>query len=151
MCFTQTSDRFHFWKVYASGSWGVRLEFDKKLLLNSTSDNQYIRHGEVNYLKINELRHQHLDVESLPFIKRWPYNDENEYRLFVEHHKGEEAVNRIGIDLSSLKRITLSPFATDDHQKLMREQLRLSLGQLDVRISNSTLLNNGPWKNGHNP
>jgi hypothetical protein len=137
--------------VYANGSWGVRLEFDKKRLLESIPDNQGLRHGEVNYLKINELRKQHVDVANLPFIKRWPYKDENEFRLFVEHHKGEEAVNRIGIDLSSLKRITLSPFATDEQRKLMREQLRLSLGQFDVRISNSTILNNGPWKNGQIP
>lgn len=42
-----------------------------------------IRHGEVEYLLLNQIKRTQ-DIDELPFAKRWGFQDEKEYRLVYE-------------------------------------------------------------------
>lgn len=54
---------------------------------------------------------QEVDLEILPFTKRWPYGDEKEYRAVYVNADVEMPAFPVPIALSAMKRITLSPLA----------------------------------------
>ena len=55
LCFAESSDAFHHWRVFASGLDGVCIEFDKESLLSALSADDRIRHGPMNYTQISKL------------------------------------------------------------------------------------------------
>jgi hypothetical protein len=107
VCFGIGDETIHHWKTYASGISGCCIEFDENKLLTSFDGIKEVRWGEVNYKKINEVRENTIKLSIIPFVKRWPYRCENEFRILWE---GETSQNTIDIDiaLTSINKITLS-------------------------------------------
>ena len=85
ICFAETNETFHHWKVFSDNISGVCIEFYKDKLLSHFQDNGNIVMGEAIYKKIKELQEDinsnSVDDSKLPFYKRHPYRDEKEYRI----------------------------------------------------------------------
>jgi hypothetical protein len=47
-----------------------------------------------------------VDAEKLPFLKRWPFGDEREYRAIYVNTVEEKDFRDVPIELGSLRRIT---------------------------------------------
>jgi hypothetical protein len=75
-------EKFHHWRVFAKGRDGVRIEFKHNAFDPILQQHQdHVRAGDVKYKKIATLRKRHPKVEELPFLKRQPYSDEEEFRI----------------------------------------------------------------------
>jgi hypothetical protein len=99
----------------------------------------------VKYLKISELQDA-LPGKKLPFLKRYPFEPECEFRLLFETPDLAMKSLDIPIPLSCIDRITLSPWL---HKKLaapLKEALWSLPGCISLNIASSTLISNEDWK-----
>jgi hypothetical protein len=50
LCFTQTDERYHHWSVFAAGTAGVCIRFDRAAFLQALEKHDGLRKGSVRYL-----------------------------------------------------------------------------------------------------
>ena len=82
--FTKGGDTIHHWNTFANGPAGCRIIFKAEPLLNAVNKAKGVRSGIVEYIKINELKRYSKVTNTWPFIKRWPYSCEDEFRIIYE-------------------------------------------------------------------
>jgi hypothetical protein len=146
LCFTEREETYHHWKIYAGGTDGVCLQFDKEKLLENLCDNPNIRMGEVVYKQIKEAqRLTSIDINELPFLKRFPYGDEREYRIVCIEDQPTSGLPKFDVELDCLNRITLAPWMPMGLFESVKKVLK-RVGGTDLEVSRSTLLENKTWK-----
>jgi hypothetical protein len=97
LCFTQTDEMYHHWRVFANGSAGVCIRFDRSRLLKAVRKQEGVRTGAVRYLRTDEMRDEKHETRELPFLKRYAYQDEHEFRMLYETRADELEHLDIGI------------------------------------------------------
>lgn len=147
LCFAETDETYHHWRVFSHGSDGVCIEFDKAMLLKSFENSPSIKQGNVDYKLVKALAQRSaIDVEKLPFLKRKPYAPECEYRVvYIDNDKSLEFKD-FPINVASIRRITLSPWMSKALAGSVQKALRGIDGCSMIKISRSTLISNDEWK-----
>jgi hypothetical protein len=145
LCFSMGDETIHHWSAFASGSAGCRIDFHMPTLVSTIADKNGIRHGKVIYKKINKLRAGDLANEKRPFIKRWPYRIEQEYRIIFESSDKADAAHKelpVSISMDCIRSITLNQETPESVFKSIKAQLGV---KSEKRISRSTLFENKTW------
>lgn len=144
ICFSLGDETIHHWKAYASGISGCCIEFDGPRLMEAFEGIQEIRSGEVKYRKISEIRKEGVDLLDLPYTKRWPYRNEEEFRILWEGHIDELQVS-VDIDIRAIRKITLSQLLPISFRHSMKEMLYQELRGTNVKVNISTVYRNRKW------
>ncbi len=147
LCFCQATERYHHWRVFANGPSGARIRFNRLDLLTLIKRTTEVRAEEVEYLKLAEARHRMPDTEELPFLKRYPFADEHEFRIIYESKTRKLRSLNIPISLSCIDEITLSPWLPQPLFDDTRRLLKTIKGCDKLKIRRSTLIGNDDWKN----
>lgn len=152
LCFAEASETYHHWRVFSSGSDGVCIEFDKVKLRSVIRHEPSVRAREVDYREINDVRAAPIEDDDLPFLKRSPYQDEQEYRLLYVSHETTAEFHHLRLpSLSSISRITLSPWMPAALVTSVKETLKEIEGCKTLKIYRSTLVDNERWKKAAKP
>jgi hypothetical protein len=146
LCFTQTGETYHHWRVFANGSGGVCVSFKRAELLKAVKQTPGLRMDSVTYLKLQEIRGTKPAVEELPFLKRYPFEDEKEFRMIYASKTKSLSAFDIDIPLTCIDKITLSPWLHPSLSSSLRQFLHSVDGCDSVRIHRSTLIGNEEWK-----
>jgi hypothetical protein len=150
LCFTEASETYHHWRVFAGGSSGVCLEFDKTLLLTSLDGVPGLRTGSVQYLTINALEKAAAKSPDLPFVKRYPYRDEREFRLIYEDSKGATAPKDVPFDPTALRKVVINPVINPWMANSVYESVKVVLRGIEgwdhLRVQRTTLVDNERWR-----
>ena len=118
LCFSTAPETYHHWSVFADGSAGVCIQFKRDELMAALKGHAGIRCRDVDYLPIKVAEGKKLKIKDLPFTKRYPFQDECEWRVIYESQGEKKSAHDIPIPLSSIARVTLSPWlpeALKDH------------------------------------
>jgi len=145
LCFTQATETYHHWQVYAKGPAGVCIHFRREELLAAVKSHVQVRARSVRYRKLTDPRAKTLAVPDLPFLKRIAFKDEREFRIIYESDKPDEKLLDAPIPLGCIERVTLSP---EMHSRLttpLKRLLRSIPGCADLEVQRSTLLGNREW------
>ena len=146
LCFTRESETYHHWRVFSSGSSGACINFRAADLEDTFRKARGVRFKSIEYLKMKELRTRRPTTSQLPFIKRIPYKHENEFRAIWESKTEETFSLGIPIELSSITRITLSPWMHPSLRKNVVAALKRIDGCKSIPMCRSTLTENEDWK-----
>lgn len=146
LCFAETHETYHHWRVFSHGPDGVCIEFDKSALIESFADDKCITSKRVAYRQIPKLSASSVKLNSLPFIKRFPYRDEKEFRIVYTDMTTETEFKKYDLPLSSIRRVNLSPWMPLSLSDSVRKTIRLIKGCNRLPISRSTLVDNERWK-----
>lgn len=146
MCLTETYETYHHWRVFSHGTGGVCIEFHKGMLQEDASKVTDLRAEPVIYRTLKDMRQSRPLTEELPFLKRYAFSDEMEFRLFVARKKHKTAVFRIPIRLGSISRIMLSPWLPKNVATQTKQTLKTIKGCSRLKIYRSTLVENETWK-----
>ena len=147
LCFAESHETYHHWRVFSHVSDGVCIEFDKEGLLEAFNRDPGTRHGTMNYTLLKEAKKMaDIDVEQLPFLKRWPYGDEAEYRVVHVDSDVSKPFHDVPISLSHVRRITLSPWLAKPLSESVKKTLKSIEGCSNLKIYRSTLIDNQEWK-----
>ncbi len=146
LCFSQTTERYHHWKVFAGNSAGVCIQFKRPQLLEILESRGGIRAEAVEYLQIKDIQENNPEIHQLPFIKRQAFKDEQEFRVIYESET--ETLNKldISIPLSCIVKITLSPWSHFSLASTVKRMLKSIEGCNELKIVRSTLVGNREWK-----
>lgn len=146
LCFTESSETFHHWKTFSEKGEGVCIQFDRKRLVEA-AEKVDVLGGPVVYRKIHDPKAKKPKLDEFPFLKRYPYKDENEFRLFIapmgKPLKKKFAFN---VPLAAVDRITLSPWLDPPDANRKKAELKKISGCKNLNIYRSSLLENELWK-----
>lgn len=144
LCFTQAPETYHHWKVFAAGSGGVCVQFDKALLLKEIGQPKGVRHESITYKKMDDLKD--LSLANLPFVKRYAFRDEQEYRIIYENKNLAKKFRELPIELSCISRITLSPWLPKPLVAEVKQTLKSYEDTSEIEIYRTTLNENSRWQ-----
>jgi len=147
LCFAESQETYHHWRVFSHGSDGVCIQFDKARLLSAFAHDPRIETGYVKYELIRDLQREgSIELERLPFLKRHPYEDEKEFRIIYLDRDNAPEFRDYPIEVNWIKRITLSPWMSKDLADSVKASLKAVKGCSELKIFRSTLVDNEAWK-----
>lgn len=144
LCFSQGDETIHHWRTFADGTSGCCVEFDPQKLIDLLKTIEGARYGTVTYRKLKDLKNGTIDVEDIPFTKRWPYRCEEEFRVIWEGRTTNDCYE-IPFNLRIINKITISQRMPDQVYETIREYLRDAFNHPEKRINRSTLYHNRVW------
>lgn len=102
----------------------------------------------MSYKQVTDLNSLMLDqsIEDLPFLKRYPFKNEREFRLVFTDKRARDELKQYEIALEGIKRITLSPWMPKPFIEPVKDTLRNLIGEVNINIYRSTLIENEKWK-----
>ena len=128
-----------------AGTSGVRIKFRRKVLLDAVNKVRGLRHGEVQYLKLKELNGS-FKPERLPFLKRYGFLGEDEYRLV---YGSDKDLPKFDIDIppDCIESVKLNPWLNVE----LFEHVKNAIRKVDSRWKNlevvhSSLIDNERWR-----
>ena len=146
LCFTKQTETSHHWKAFASGSDGVCIKILTEPFIAKLNSIKEIVHGDVEYKLIGDVEKKTFSVDRLPFLKRYPFRNEAEYRvLFRKKEASKSKTHAIPIDTSLIQGITLSNSLTEELKAPLVSLLKSIDGCAGIEISRSTLNESARW------
>ena len=145
LCFTTASETYHHWRVFSSGPAGICIHFKPSALENAFRK-QKVQFKKVNYLKVDQLQKNPPTIPKLPFIKRFPFRAEREFRALWESKSEIRDYLAVEIDLGSITRITLSPWLHPNLRENMVALLKSIDGCKSIPVYRSTLTGDPTWQ-----
>ena len=145
LCFSQETETYHHWSVFASGSSGVCISFNKEELLAELEQYDGIRGRAVSYIQLNELEQTSRKINNLPFMKRAPFRPESEFRMIFEEKGKPRSYVDIDIPLSCIDRVHLSPWMPRAVAESVKSIVRSMDGVGEIDVLRSTLIQNDRW------
>ena len=146
LCFTQADETYHHWRVFAHGSGGVWVRFKRAAFVAAAKRQSGVKAEPVTYLTMGKIRDHQVAIRDLPFLKRYAFQHENEFRLVYESTSSSVSKLDIDLPLSCIERITLSPWIHPSLSAHVKRALRSINGCSKLEIVRSTLISNAEWK-----
>jgi hypothetical protein len=146
LCFAEAPETYHHWHVFAGKSSGVCLQFEKDVLVDSLGQTPGIKYDFVKYPEIRDLRGAHPTTQELPFVKRYAFQDEREFRIIYEDAAPMLEAKDIPFNPFALEKVTINPWMPRPVFESVKAHLSTIDGWSHVSISRTTLVDNDEWK-----
>jgi hypothetical protein len=146
LCFTELAETYHHWKIFAPGPAGVCVVFRKKSLLDAVSKQKGISFRRVTYHKLEDISGSSPSVDELPFMKRYAFQHDKEFRFIYQRQLIHESKLDIPIPIASINKIVLSPWVHKGGATHIRTTIRSIQGCGRLKIYPSSLIGNDRWK-----
>ncbi len=146
LCFSQSSETYHHWRVFSNGPAGVCIVFDRKSFLASITKVVGVSMGHMKYWTIKDAGERKVTVNDLPFVKRFGFKPENEFRAVFASTTEELPSLDIPIDIASIRSVSLSPWMHSSLAISTVAAIRAIKDCAKLKVSRSTLISNEQWK-----
>jgi len=146
LCFSTKSETYHHWSVFSEGSSGVCIQFNKEKLLISLELDNIIKSDYVIYKMIRDLESRQPLLEELPFLKRYAYKDEEEFRIIYCSNTDEMETKSIGIDIGCIDKIILSPWIPDPVVDTVKKVIKNIPECSNIKINKTRIIESKVWK-----
>ena len=146
LCFSQSPETYHHWRVFSNGPAGVCIVFHRQALLDDLTKDPQVSVGSMNYLTMTDARKKAFLVDELPFIKRYGYRPESEFRVLYTSATAELPALNFSIRISSIRSVSLSPWMHTTLSRSVVSAIRSVDGCNKLKVSRSTLISNEQWK-----
>lgn len=138
-------ETYHHWKVFCGHASGVSIAFHRQPLLDVIDAAEGVRHGNVKYMRLDEIAEKPPRLNRLPFIKRYAFRHELEYRLIYESKTDTAPTHAVPIPLTTIEGIAFSPWMPAQLLDGTRTALNAIPGCETVTITRSELISNSLW------
>ncbi len=147
LCFSgQQSERYHHWRVFASGTSGVCIHFDKNKILNSIPQTHEFSHKKVKYRTLNSLNDESPSIDDLPFSKRAAFSDEEEYRVIYKSKHEQLNFASIKIETDAIISVIVNPWMPETLFNATR-QIITSISDCEkIPVSQSSVIDSRRWE-----
>lgn len=146
LCLTMAPETFHHWQIFAQGEAGVCIVFDRARLEAHLAGRTHFMPGPVKYVQLTNIGNVDAsDIHRLPFLKRYGFRDEREYRLLGYAVEERQSMS-IAITAELIQRVTFSPFTHPNIVASVKVALRALPVWRDLRVDRSSLTSNETWQ-----
>ena len=148
ICLSYGDETIHHWKSYSGGSSGCVIEFNAKKLLSQVDNTPHTFHRKMEYRRLRDSPKWKptTNVDDIPFLKRWAYRCEEEYRIIATPPTQSDFFE-IDISLETINKITISQQMPKQIFETIKGYLSGLRGDPESRISRSSLFENRRWIN----
>lgn len=146
LCFAEAPETYNHWKIYAGKKEGVCIGFNKERLIKKISNDKDFVHDYVAYKTIKEMRKKGMAIDDLPFVKRYAYSDEQEYRIVYKSDIEITQVKYISIFPEDIEFIEINPWADGMEVNSIKHQIKKIAGFENTYLRQSTVTDNSGWK-----
>ncbi|RZS76890.1 hypothetical protein EV217_5122 [Phyllobacterium myrsinacearum] len=146
VCLSQGPETYHHWRVFSPNGDGVCVVLRKDKLLKTFTGKQGVRHQAVHYKQLSELPKLRPPINDLPFIKRYPYEPESEYRILYEDSINKAQFTNFSLLPGTVDAIILSPWMPNALVDSVKATLKMINGASRIRMYASTLISNQDWQ-----
>src|SRR5207245_8461141 len=115
-------------------------------LMNAVKRQPGLKAKHVRYLTLPEIRGMRMKIGDLSFLKRYPFEQEKEFRIIHELRHKKLAKLDVAIPLSCIHRITVSPWMDYSLFRHVKRTIRSIKGCNTLEVVRSTLIGNQQWK-----
>lgn len=145
LCFSQTVETYHHWRIFSNGSAGACVVFDRAALLESVQRTSGVLCRGIEYLSLKDAGDRTLKTDELPFVKRYGFKPEKEFRVVFESLEERPSLN-LPIEIACIRSVSLSPWMHPSLSKSTVAAIRAIDGCSKLKVSRSTLISNEQWK-----
>ncbi len=145
LCFSQAAETYHHWKVFASGSDGVFVEFEKRRLLDAIAS-PYIQAKPISYVPIGRLRTHPPTLDELPFSKRLAYQDEDEFRIVYTSKTEKVETKAFEFPSGALERVMVNPWLPEPLVETIRQVINSIPGCEVLEVAQSRVTDSPAWR-----
>jgi hypothetical protein len=139
-------ETFHHWQIFAQGESGVCVVFDRVRLEAHLAGRSHFIPRKVEYVQLSEIGSvDATDIHRLPFLKRFGFRDEREYRLLGFAPEKRDLMS-IPLTPDLIQRVTFSPATHPNIVASLKVLLRSLPVWRDLRIGRSNLTSNETWQ-----
>ena len=146
LCFSQTAETYHHWRVFSNGPAGVCVVFDRQALLKSMNQVAGVSSGSIKYATLKDAKARGLKVAELPFVKRYGFKPESEFRVVYASPTKELLSLDVPIEIGCIRSVSLSPWMHSSLSTSTVNSIRAITGCAKLKVSRSTLISNEQWK-----
>ena len=105
-----------------------------------------IIHGSIEYVRMSDIKKVIQKPEQIPFVKRYPYRNEEEYRVICES-KRKVARPSLNLPRTAIRKVTINQFLPREIFELIKQKIEV---QWNVPVNQSTIIKNTTWINHMN-
>lgn len=145
LCFSQSPETYHHWRVFSNGPAGVCIVFNRAPLVASLKK-AGVSTGPMKYLTLKSAKGRTFTINDLPFLKRYGFKPENEFRAVYSSTATEELSLPVDIGIDSVRSISLSPWMHSSLASSTVAAIRAIDNCRALKVSRSTLISNEQWK-----
>jgi hypothetical protein len=147
LCLTEAEQTYHHWRIFSHGSAGICIDFHRSELITALKNvGAQIKSIEYKKVRVDGRQISSPSVAKLPFIKRQGFSAEEEIRAVYESSSESLQFLDVPIKLSSIKKITLSPWLNNNLKKAITTAIHSIEHCSDLNVVRSTLIGNAEWK-----
>lgn len=140
LCFTIGSETIYHWGAFSSKNEACCIEIDSNSF-NGICNKSGFRMKEVSYVSLKDLQSKVTDISQIPFLKRFPYWNEKEYRIIFESKK-KTLRPSLALKRCNIKRITINQYLPKQLFDLINEKIE---SVWKVTVTRSTIIKNDRW------
>lgn len=145
LCLTSRGETYHHWKVFTDKSSGVCIHFRRDEFQQAMRA-AGVTVKKVKYLKLDELVAENYPIEMLPFLKRFGFGDEGEYRAVYQNKAADDNLKQVQIDLNIIERISLNPWMPAPVFESVRATIEALRQGATFTVDHSSLIDNRRWR-----
>lgn len=145
LCFAESKESYHHWKIYSGNSSGVCIEFRKEIFFQNLKD-QGLKAGYVGYKTMTQFKRMPPEISQFPFTKAKAFEDEREFRIIYEDKNQEYMTRKIPLDINSIEKIVLNPWITETVCASLKAVIGKIEGCEEIEVTRTTVTNNEKWK-----
>jgi len=147
LCGATCAETYHHWRVFTASADGACVEFYKEKLEAILLDHAHVRAKEVRYLTLESIAQLGpRSARDLPFLKRYAFKPESEYRIIAESAEPQRPTLAIPLPLDCIARILLNPWLSDGLAATMKTTIAAIPDSTSITVEHSHLLENAKWK-----
>lgn len=145
LCLTSRGETYHHWKVFTDKSNGVCIHFRRDRFEQAMLD-AGVKVKQVKYLTLNQLVADDYPIEELPFLKRFGFGDEGEYRAVYKNKAAEPHLKQVEINLDIIEQISLNPWMPKPIFESVRATIEDQRQGAKFLVSHSSLIDSQRWR-----
>lgn len=147
LCLTTRGETHHHWRMFSSQDSGVCIHFRRSKFIAAMNDAGAFT-KEVKYLKLDQLQPESYDLEQLPFLKRFGFGDEGEFRALYTSNAASDDLKRVPFDLDAIEKVTLHPSMSKANLSIARAAISRLIQRegKDISVLRSSLTDSRRWR-----
>ena len=147
LCAAACSETYHHWRVFTGTNDGACIEIKRQPLEKELTDIEGVRFGDVDYLLLEDVeRLTESDFTRLPFVKRFGFSAEKEYRITAETTEAQRPAISIDFPVRFINKIYLNPWLPEPIARSVTATLKGFPDCENLKVQRSHLIDSERWK-----
>ncbi len=145
-CLSAANPTYHHWKLFTHGASGAALYFKRREFEDWLEAHPKLEGQFVVYRTEDKLREHPPSIAELPYVKRWAYRAEEEFRLLLGCANRNVKVQSVEFDLGMVEQVVLNPWLPKPTFQAVKKVIQSIDGCSELPVLRATMVQSDSWQ-----